>query len=259
MSSHQSAYNVLADGMRHAMSYTRISDPKRANQILRLLGIEEAEVSGPLRRRPGGRPKPGALLQKLRQRRMAQSQQNAPVEAEEGESESAEMGRRVPVAPPVKPMNAPGQLVPEWSAETEVSHNLRLRTRRGTRAAIVPLRPGMHLVFEVAQELVHPVFGLDPMTATLAVHAANAILSNPAALQQAGRTVQQVAQQAAHHLYGSNNAAPVQPMHWQGVAVGGLPWLQTQRVPSVYEIENTELEFGRCPNQNCGCGCSYQH
>lgn len=235
------------------MSYTRITDPKKASQILRLLGLDEPEVSGPLRRRAGARPKPGAVLQRLRQRRMAQAHGSAPVEAEEGESHSAEMGRQLAVAPPV-PANLPGQLMPEWSAETEVSHNLRLRTRRGMRAAIVPLRPGMHLVFEVSQELVHPVFGLDPLTATLAVNAANAILSNPAALQQAGRTVQQVAQQAAQHLY----APPVQPMHWQGVSVGAVPWTQTQRVPGVYELENSELELGGCP-QTYGCGCSHRH
>ena len=63
-----------------------------------------------------------------------------------------------------------------WGPLTRLSDNMRVQARRGHRAAVVELQPGMYIVAEVPEEMVRPQIGVLPLLAPLLMLAANRAL-----------------------------------------------------------------------------------
>ena len=63
-----------------------------------------------------------------------------------------------------------------WGPLTRLGDNLRVQARRGHRAAVVELQPGMYIVAEVPEEMVRPQIGILPLLAPLLMLAANRAL-----------------------------------------------------------------------------------
>ena len=64
----------------------------------------------------------------------------------------------------------------DWGPLTRLGTNVRLQARRGHRAAVVELQPGMYLVAEVPEEALRPQIGVLPLLAPLLMLAANRAL-----------------------------------------------------------------------------------
>lgn len=63
-----------------------------------------------------------------------------------------------------------------WGPLTRLGDNMRVQARRGHRAAVVELQPGMYIVAEVPEEMVRPQIGVLPLLAPLLMLAANRAL-----------------------------------------------------------------------------------
>ena len=64
----------------------------------------------------------------------------------------------------------------EWGPLTRLGQQLRIQARRGHRAAVVELQPGMFLVAEVPEESLRPEVGVAPLLAPLLTLAAQRAL-----------------------------------------------------------------------------------
>lgn len=71
-----------------------------------------------------------------------------------------------------------------WGPLTQLSENMRVQARRGHRAAVVELQPGMYIVAEVPEEMVRPQIGVLPLLAPLLMLAANRALKRRMKQQQ---------------------------------------------------------------------------
>jgi hypothetical protein len=76
---------------------------------------------------------------------------------------------------------------PDWGPLTRMSDQLRVQARRGHRAAVIELQPGMYIVAEVSEEMVQPRFGVLPLLAPLVVVAANRALQEHLRRQDAAQ------------------------------------------------------------------------
>jgi len=81
--------------------------------------------------------------------------------------------QRIPGSPVPSPSPPPDE---GWGPLTRLSDNMRVQARRGHRAAVVELQPGMFIVAEVPEEMVRPQIGVVPLLAPLLMLAANRAL-----------------------------------------------------------------------------------
>ena len=101
---------------------------------------------------------------------------------------------------------------------TALGPQLRLQARRGYRAAVVELRPGMYVVAEVPEAAIHAEFGVAPLLlAPLLVNAATKALQQPAK-PPAQRLLPQVVQALQPRAAAPSTATPssctaLVPMH----------------------------------------------
>lgn len=65
---------------------------------------------------------------------------------------------------------------PSWGPLTRLGQQLRVQAKRGYRAAVVELQPGLYLVGEVPEASLRPEFGAVPMLAPLLTLAASRAL-----------------------------------------------------------------------------------
>ncbi len=65
---------------------------------------------------------------------------------------------------------------PEWGPLTKLSENVRVQATKGSRAAVVELKPGLYLVGEVPESALKPEVGLLPLLAPLLIAAATKAL-----------------------------------------------------------------------------------
>ncbi len=104
----------------------------------------------------------------------------------------------------------PGSVDPqaraEWGPLTRLSDNIRIQARRGHRAAVVELQPGMHIVAEVPEEMVRTQVGVLPLLAPLLMLAANRALKRR---MKEERTAEQVVYEPPPpQLMGPSRPAP---------------------------------------------------
>ena len=63
-----------------------------------------------------------------------------------------------------------------WGPLTRMGAHLRVQAVRGTRAAVIELKPGLYLVAEVPEQSLRPEFGIIPLLAPLLTMAASRAL-----------------------------------------------------------------------------------
>lgn len=84
---------------------------------------------------------------------------------------------RVPApAPQRERQREPHREDREWGPLTRLGQQMRVQARRGYRAAVVELQPGMFLVAEVPEEALKPEVGVVPLLAPLLTMAASRAL-----------------------------------------------------------------------------------
>lgn len=96
------------------------------------------------------------------------------------------------------PVTVQTPLRPDYGPITQVTSNVQLRIKRGLRAGVIPLRPGLSLMVELPEQSCQSELGIDPLLTTLAVQAASAALSNPQTMQQLSQGAQHAFQTVAN-------------------------------------------------------------
>lgn len=261
------------------MSYKRVTDPK-VLAFLQHWIQHNNQLGGPLRNRRPGR----ARFPRPRRMREQHAPEQAPLtdSADQQELSNQELGYEPRTKPPVP---LPGALIPEYSPETQVTRNVRLRARRGIRAAVLELRPNLSLLIEMPAEAVDPVIGIDPMLTSLAIHAASEALSNPATMQaitkagidaaqftaktvqKAGSEAAQLVQRTAQRFFQPPPAPayppaypptypptypPAYPPAYQAAPehIAGTQWFEYPPAPYQLPEPGAALELGYSP---CSC------
>lgn len=152
-----------------------------------------------------------------RRRRQREPRREAPV-APVAPAEAA----LVPVAADPRRQVQPD---PSWGPLAKLGQQLRVQAKRGYRAAVVELQPGLYLVAEVPEASLRPEFGVAPLLAPLLTLAATR------ALQRRER-----------------RAEPVLPAYEPPVVYEPAPQLPGPAVPARW-VDAEDLEA------LAGCGC----
>ena len=121
---------------------------------------------------------------------------------------------------------APGQQRPprsDWGPLTRLSDNMRVQARRGHRAAVVELQPGMYIVAEVPEDMVRPQFGVLPVLAPLVLVAANRAIQ--ARLREQGPLLPERQPEAEYE--------PPPPRQIAGPVATAAPWVSPDDVQAV--------------------------
>ena len=80
---------------------------------------------------------------------------------------------------PNRARTAPGVDAASWGPAVKMGTNLRIQSAAGHRAAVIQLRPGLHLVAEIPEAATRTEFGLAPLLAPMMVNAARSALDEP--------------------------------------------------------------------------------
>jgi hypothetical protein len=80
---------------------------------------------------------------------------------------------------PKRARTAPGVDAASWGPAVKMGTNLRIQSAAGHRAAVIQLRPGLHLVAEIPEAATRTEFGLAPLLAPMMVNAARSALDEP--------------------------------------------------------------------------------
>ncbi|MCB9686022.1 MAG: hypothetical protein H6738_24490 [Alphaproteobacteria bacterium] len=78
----------------------------------------------------------------------------------------------LPVPTPTREPREPSREDRDWGPLTRLGQQMRVQARRGYRAAVVELQPGMYLVAEVPEDALKPEVGVVPLLAPLLTMAA---------------------------------------------------------------------------------------
>lgn len=162
-----------------------------------------------------------------RRRRPRRSSRRREAEPSAPEPAEAEL---VPVA---APSPVPNQ---EWGPLTRLGQQLRVQAKRGFRAAVVELQPGLFLVAEVPEASLRPQFGLVPVLAPLPTLAAARALRRRARREAEAEVV-----------YEAPQAEPQVPAWWaspQAEAAAPVRWASPEDVETL----------AGCPRRGCRRG-----
>lgn len=139
---------------------------------------------------------------------------------------------------------------PEYGPTTQLGPNLRLQARRGHRAGVIELRPGLYLVAEVpAEALQRPEFGaafLVPLVTSVAVEA----LKQPATQQALQRVVQAGVQLVTPQVAGPTSWPLALPEPPKTPAIPNLPWATPDDIAGTFGCDG--YASGHCP-------CKWRH
>ena len=121
----------------------------------------------------------------------------------------------------VAPTTPPSPTADAWGPVSRLGSNIRIQAGNGHRAAILPLRPGLWIVADVAEQSVLPTteggFGMAPILPGLMLNAVRSVVQN--------RRERRAARQGASP-YQATAVAPGSPLTLAGLA--GCTWCTTE-------------------------------